>query len=45
VEFAALDWVDLFNHRPILEPIGNVLLQKPSLATVPPWTICTWPHH
>ena len=23
VEFATLDWVDWFNHRRILEPIGN----------------------
>jgi transposase InsO family protein len=24
VEFATLDWVDWFNHRRILEPIGNI---------------------
>ena len=24
VEFATLEWVDWFNHRRILEPIGNV---------------------
>ena len=23
VEFASLEWVDWFNHRPLLEPIGN----------------------
>ena len=23
VEFTTLDWVDWFNHRRILEPIGN----------------------
>jgi len=24
VEFAALEWVDWFNHRRLLEPIGNI---------------------
>jgi transposase InsO family protein len=24
VEFATLDWVDWFNHRRLLEPIGDV---------------------
>jgi transposase InsO family protein len=24
VEFAALEWVDWFNNRRLLEPIGNV---------------------
>ena len=24
VEFAALEWVDWFNHRRLLEPIGDV---------------------
>lgn len=24
VEYAALEWVDRFNHRRLLEPIGNV---------------------
>ncbi len=24
VEFAALDWVDWFNNRLLLEPIGNI---------------------
>ena len=24
VEFATLEWVDWFNHRRILEPIGNI---------------------
>ena len=24
VEFATLDWVDWFNHRRLLEPIGNI---------------------
>jgi len=24
VEFAALEWVDWFNHRRLLEPVGHV---------------------
>jgi putative transposase len=24
VEFAPLEWVDWFNHRRLLEPIGNI---------------------
>ena len=24
VEFAILEWVDWFNHRRLLEPIGNI---------------------
>ena len=24
MEFATLEWVDWFNHRRLLEPIGNV---------------------
>ena len=24
VEFATLEWVDWFNHRRLLEPIGNI---------------------
>ena len=24
VEFATLEWVDWFNHRPLLEPLGNI---------------------
>ncbi|RSV32652.1 IS3 family transposase, partial [Sphingomonas sp. ABOLE] len=25
VEYATLEWVDWFNHRRLLEPIGNIL--------------------
>ena len=43
VEFATLEWVDWFNHRRLLEPIGNIppaeaearyyaLLEQPALA-------------
>jgi len=28
IEIATLNWVDWFNHRRILEPIGNILLPK-----------------
>ena len=31
VEFATLEWVDWFNHRRLLEPIGNV---PPSAASI-----------
>jgi len=24
VEFATLEWVDWFNHRRLMEPIGNI---------------------
>jgi putative transposase len=24
VEFATLEWVDWFNHRRLLEPVGNI---------------------
>ena len=43
VEFATLDWVDWFNHRRLLEPIGNIppaeaedryyaILERPAMA-------------
>ena len=32
VEFATLEWVDWFNHRRLLEPIGNVPPAKPKRA-------------
>ena len=43
VEFATLEWVDWFNHRRLLEPIGNIppaeaedryyaTLEQPALA-------------
>ncbi len=28
VEFASLEWVDWFNHRRLLEPIGNIPLAE-----------------
>ena len=43
VEFATLEWVDWFNHRRLLEPIGNIppaeaeeryhaILENPAMA-------------
>jgi transposase InsO family protein len=43
VEFATLEWVDWFNHRRLLEPIGNIppaeaedrynaILERPAMA-------------
>lgn len=37
VEFATLEWVDWFNHRRLLEPIGNIppaeaVLDEPAMA-------------
>lgn len=47
VEFATLEWVDEFNNRRLLEPIGNIppaeaeerfyaMLHEPALAAYPP---------
>lgn len=35
VEFATLTWVDWFNHRRLLEPIGSIPRSKPRNATTP----------
>lgn len=32
VEFATLEWVDWFNNRRLLEPIGNIRRPKPRHA-------------
>jgi hypothetical protein len=42
VEFATLEWVDWFNHRRLLEPIGNIPPAEAERATMrnarsPPW--------
>ena len=37
VEFATLEWVDWFNNRRLLEPIGNIPLAKPRNAITPCW--------
>jgi putative transposase len=34
VEFATLEWVDWFNHRRLLEPIGNIPPPKPKRGTM-----------
>jgi transposase InsO family protein len=39
VEYATLEWVDWFNNRRLLEPIGNI---KPKTATTQRWTMCQW---
>jgi transposase InsO family protein len=35
VEFATLGWVDWFNHRRLLEPIGNMPPAEAEDATTP----------
>ena len=40
VEHATLEWVHWFNHRRLLEPIGNIPPQKPT--TMPCWTTFPW---
>ena len=42
VEFATLEWVDWFNHRRLLEPIGNVPPPKPKRATMRTPTSQLW---
>jgi hypothetical protein len=42
VEFASLEWMDWFNHRRLLEPIGNIPPAEAEHATMPkprapPW--------
>src|SRR5262245_1330960 len=41
VEFATLEWVDWFNIRRLLEPVGNIP-PKPSSATPPYWKSQPW---
>jgi hypothetical protein len=45
VEFATLEWVDWFNNRRLLEPIGNSRRPKPSNATTPCWNNPPWRHN
>ncbi len=57
VEFATLEWVDWFNNRRLLEPIGNATTDgswslsatsrrpKPSNATTPCWNNPPWRHN
>ena len=43
VEFATLEWVDWFNNRRLLEPIGNIPRPRPKPTTTPRWTTSPWP--
>jgi putative transposase len=42
VEYATLEWVDWFNHRRLLEPIGNIPPPKPKIML--PRTTSIWQH-
>jgi hypothetical protein len=45
VEFATLEWVDWFNNRRLLEPIGNIPPAEAEERTAPCRTKLTWPHN
>ena len=38
VKFATLEWVDWFNNRKLLEPIGHIPQPKQKPTTMPRWT-------
>ncbi len=43
VEYATLEWVDWFNNRRLLEPIGHVPpAERPRSATTPVWRSPEW---
>lgn len=42
VEFVTLEWVDWFNHRRLLEPIGNIPPPRPKLATMSKPSTSPW---
>ena len=44
VEYATLEWVDWFNHRRLLEPIGNVPPQSLRHRIIILWVSCPWQH-
>jgi transposase InsO family protein len=45
VEYATLEWVDWFNNRRLLEPIGNILRQpRRKRTTTRPLRSPGWPH-
>ena len=44
VEYATLEWVDWFNNRRLLEPIGNIPPPKPNSVITPSWTSYPWRH-
>ena len=43
LEFATLDWVDWFNNRRILEPMGNRLPAETEAATIAHENTRRWP--
>ena len=45
VEFATLEWVDWFNNRRLLEPIGNIPLPRQKRATTRKPRRKTWPRN
>jgi transposase InsO family protein len=45
VEFATLEWIDWFNHRRLMRPIGDIRLRKQRIATTPSWTSQSWRHN
>lgn len=45
VEFATLEWVNWFNNRRLLEPIGTYRQPRQKNDTMPCWTRQQWPHN
>jgi putative transposase len=43
VEYATLEWVDWFNNRRLLEPIGNIRPPKPKQTSTQLWKLKQWP--
>jgi putative transposase len=39
VEYATLEWVDWFNNRRLLEPIGNIRQPNPRPTSTPLWKL------
>jgi hypothetical protein len=42
-EFATLEWIDWFNNRRLLEPIGYIPPAEPRNAIAPCWSNPPWP--
>jgi transposase InsO family protein len=42
VEYATLEWVDWFNNRRLLKPIGNIRRPRPKHAIMPPSRRMRW---
>lgn len=45
VEFATLEWVDWFNNRRLLEPIGNIPPAEAEANSTPRWRTRPWPRN